>query len=239
MKKIGTLLAIVTSFALTLHANISPQDLPSMDNISKLLSSVDRDKLKKSSSNSKKLSCNLPVVDNKRGVTADEISSILAGENKEAKEKIKEAILKARDMFDNILEQNNLAKNDLGVAYSISFVTLWELASKKTLPKEGAVKSVKFFVEAFKGVDKDVYASLSDEQKSLSYDWLMTTPVAFVSLVSGLEQDGKIKEADQIREKSASIFKDLFKISHKIITISDSGEIGVKQESIIKDQNQK
>jgi len=230
-----TFVLLVLVLAPFARAEIAAENLPSMDNLAALLANVDKSAVNKSiRSNSGPISVGLPTTDSARGTTADEIASLLSGGNEVQKNHIKDAIMEERTAFENVLVQNNFAMNDFGVAYAVSFIVLWEMASRKELPLDGSIETAKFLVQVFQGVDRQRYNAMSDRRKDEGYDWLMTTPIAFGSLIKGFQKEGKTQAADQLRDKCASLFLDVFKLPYNFITISDQGDVGVNVDKIME-----
>ncbi len=218
------------------QAEISTSELPDMGNLAAMLGKADKNAVEKSVYDKQgKISANLPASDAARGETAAVMAQQLSGGSEDMKHKMKVAILAERTAFEKFLSDANFKTDDMGVAYAACFITLWELASNKELPADGALAAGKFLVHSFKGIEQQ-YATLDSAEKAKAYDWLMTTPVAFASLVKSFERDGREKEAKMLRERSASLFAETFKLPHDMLKISDAGEFSVDADKIISYQ---
>ncbi len=231
MKNIGIMIVIWFFVAGTgTEAAIDSGHLPSTANLAKLLNGADKEHVEKAIRDSNgKISSGLQVKgENIRGKTAVEIATLLSGGDARMKSDIKENIMTERGMLEKSLGQNGFETKDIGVAYAASFVILWELASSKELPLDSSLEARKFIVYALKD-SQAKFAALSEEQ---GYDWLMTTPVAFASLVKSFEKAGQNAEAARIRETSAGLFKKLFALPHDTIQISNSGKISIDVEKL-------
>ncbi len=229
------LLITLLLFISSNHAGISPENLPSMDNLGELLKETNRKEVEQAiRANNGRISSGLPVpIRGTIEATATEIASLLSGGDKNQEQQLKKAIVGEREAFKKVLNDHGFDTRDMGVAYAVSFITLWELASHKQLPLEGSLSAGEFLVHTMKKA-KTGYAAISAQEKVESYDWLMTTPVAFASLVKGFEQAGRIQEAEQLRSKSASLFKELFKLPHEGIVITPRGDIEVNAEKLVE-----
>ena len=224
---------LVLFYASLTPAEISTKNLPSMENLATLLGSTNKKEVEKTvMANNGQISSGLPANNSARGKTGNEIAALLSSGAREHEKQILEAIMAERDSFEQILAQNRFVVNDFGVAYAASFITLWELASHKVLPLEGSLEAGKFLVYALKEV-KPQYEALRETEKDQGYDWLMTTPVAFASLIKGFEKVGRIQEAEQLRTRSATLFNELFGLPYNVITISERGEIGVDTDKLL------
>lgn len=217
------------------QAGISPENLPSMDNLAALLEETDREDVKRATkANNGRIASGLPVHgDSARGATASQIAALLSNGDKNRERQLSKAIMEERDAFERVLAQHNFDTRDMGVAFAVSFITLWELASHKQLPLESSLSAGEFLTHAMQGM-KPAYDAISSQEKEQGYDWLMTTPVAFASLVKGFENAGRNKEAEQLRSKSAVLFKDLFRLPHDSIIITPKGDIDVGSDKLLE-----
>ncbi len=215
------------------HAAVAPENLPSMDNLAALLGTTDKETVEKSiAAEGGRISSGLPAGKGARGETATEISALLSGGDKKQEQQLKTAIMDEREAFESVLTRHHFDTDDMGVAYATSFITLWELASHKQLPLEGSLEAGKFLVYTMKEIQPK-YATISERDKERGHDWLMTTPVAFASLVKGFEQAGRKQEAKQLRAKSATLFKELFRLPHDTIIITSEGNIKVDTDRLL------
>ena len=57
-------------------------------------------------------------------------------------------------------------------------------------------------------------------------------------MIGELEVKGETEQVEQLRNKSASLFEELFKFPHDFFTLSDNGEMGANIESITSYQKQ-
>ncbi len=222
------------------HAQVSAEGLPDMGNLGLLIGEANDDFDESSVLDDEgRISAGMPVDDSLRGTTATEIASILAQGNPEGQQQVEQWLDEARSVFEDFLVQSNFEVNDIGVSLAVSFITFWELAENKILPPESELKLGKFLVHTFKGMATvPEYENLSPEEKSLLYDWTMTTPIAFYSMVDGLEAKGEFDEASKIRQKSASLFVELFKFPHDFFILTDDGEFSADIDNILAYQDQ-
>lgn len=226
------LLTILIASSLELRAEISTKDLPDIGNLAILIGTTNQGRDdSRVIDNKGKIASGLPVRDNYRGTTAREIAKYLSGGSIETETTLFNAIEKERVDFENFLTSANFKLNDMGVAYTACFIVLWELASNQTLSQEASLAAGKYLVSSFTGIAQE-YKGIEESEKARAYDWLMTTPVAFASLVKGLEREGKKTEADMLRQKSAQLFIETFRLPYDYITISEKGDIGVDVEKI-------
>lgn len=232
--RINLAIAVLLFFT-PVHAGISPENLPSMDNLTALLGETDIKEVKRATrANNGLITAGLAVHgDSVRGVTASEIAALLSGGDQNQEREMKKAIMAERDAFEQVLAEHGFDTRDMGVAFAVSFITLWELASHKQLPLEGSLSAGEFLVYTMKEV-KPRYDALSAQEKDQSYDWLMTTPVAFSSLVKGFEQASRSREAEQLRSKSADLFKEVFRLPHDSIIITTKGDIEVDADKLLE-----
>ncbi len=217
------------------RAGITPENLPSMDNLSALLADTSKkDVQQEIRKNKGRITSNLPIKnDSLRGTTAKEIANLLSGGDQNQEIQMKKAIMADREAFEQLLMKHGFDTKDMGVAFAVSFITLWELASYKELPLEGSLGAGKFLVYTMKEI-KPSYDALPIEEREQGYDWLMTTPVAFASLIKGFEKAGRNQEAEQLRKKSAALFKKLFRMPHDTIIITAQGEISVDTDRLLE-----
>ena len=232
--------AILLSLAQFSHGQISTDDLPDLGNLGILIGETENDFAEESLLDDEgRISSGMPVDDGFRGTTATEIASILAQGDLKSQQEVEQWLEEARTAFDNYLTQSNFEVNDIGVSLAVSFITLWELAENRILSVESELKLGKYLVHTFKGIaTTPEYETLSPEDKSRLYDWTMTTPIAFYSMIDGLEARGESAEVQKLREKSASLFVELFKFPHNFFTLSDDGEMGVNLDTIVDYQEQ-
>ncbi|MEJ2611537.1 MAG: hypothetical protein P8179_16000 [Candidatus Thiodiazotropha sp.] len=225
--KFLTTLLFSTCIALPLQADISAENLPSMGNLAMMISKTAQADAEKAIDNkSAKISSGLPAPDSSRGRTANELAGYLSNNSKELRQQMLEAFDGGRTAFETYLSDANFDTKDMGVAYAACFISLWEMASYKELPKEASFRAGKFLVYTLRNIG-DQYASIGEKEKAYAYDWLMTTPVAYVSLIKGFENENRTKEAEMLRKHAGQLFLEAFKFPHDTITISDKGELGV------------
>jgi len=217
------------------HAGISPENLPSMGNLAALLEETDRKEVKRATkANNGRIASGLPVRgDSARGATASQIAALLSNGDKNRERQLSKAIMEEREAFEQVLAQHGFDTRDMGVAFAASFITLWELASHKQLPLKGSLSAGEFLTYAMKGMEPE-YNAISSQEKEQGYDWLMTTPVAFASLVKGFEKAGRQQEAEQLRSKSAALFKQVFRLPHESIIITTEGDIEVDTDKLLE-----
>lgn len=214
------------------HAEIKASDLPSMGNLAALLSKTDQKKSEvESLDQNGKISSNLPAPDTARGETAAMIAKVLSNGAKETEAALKNAFLMDRLAYEKALSAANFKVDDMGVAYAANFIMLWELASNVEMSKEASVSAGKFLVHSFAGM-KEKFDQVPEEDKAKAYDWLMTTALAFYSLVKAYETQGMKAEAGKIREESATLFVQTFKLPHDLVTISEAGEFGISEAKV-------
>ncbi|WP_456418313.1 DUF6683 family protein [Thiolapillus sp.] len=220
------------------HAGISPENLPSMDNLAALLEGTDQKEVKRATkANNGRIASGLPVRgDSAHGATASQIAALLSDGDKNRERQLSKAIMEEREAFEQVLAQHGFDTRDMGVAFAASFITLWELASHKQLPLEGSLSAGEFLTYAMQGM-KPEYNTISAQEKEQGYDWLMTTPVAFASLVKGFEKAGRQQEAEQLRSKSAALFKEIFRLPHDSIIITTKGAIEVDTDRLLNYDN--
>ena len=222
------------------HAQISADELPDLGNLGLLIGEADDGFAEEAILNDEgKISSGMPVDESSRGVTATRIASILAQGDLEAQQEVEQWLDKARTAFEDKLVQSNFEVNDIGVGLAVSFIIFWEMAEDRILPEESELKLGKFLVHTFSDIENaPAYKQLSSEDKSLLYDWTMTSPIAFFSMIGELEAKGETEQVEQLRNKSASLFVELFKFPHNFFTLSDDGEMGANIESITSYQEQ-
>ena len=177
----ATLVLLHLSFQL--EAEISTKDLPDMGNLAKLIGQADESTVEGNVYNAEgKITANLPVDDSARGTAALEIASLLSQGNPDVQKNLVAGIEEARVSLEGHLDSAGFDVKDLGVGMAASFILLWEIASDKTLPDTAALKAGKFLVHSFKG-NTDNFSTLPATDKARLYDWMMTTPAAFGSMV--------------------------------------------------------
>ncbi|MGD9171178.1 MAG: hypothetical protein PVI97_14110 [Candidatus Thiodiazotropha sp.] len=237
--KLLTTLLFSACVALPLQADISAKQLPSVGNLAVMIGKAHQADVEKSIYNKAgKISAGLSAPDSSRGRTAEELAGYLSNNSSEQfRQQLYDAFNAERASFETFLTNANFDTKDMGVAYAACFIVLWELASHKELPQEGSLQAGKFLVHSFRGIS-DQYASISDTEKADAYDWLMTTPVAYGSLIKSFDKEGRTKEAEMLREHAGQLFRETFKFSHDMITISDKGEFGVDEDRIMAYQKQ-
>ena len=231
-------------FALSLlpggaFAEISADTLPDMGNLSAMLGTkADTKTIEKSVVDSNgKIGAGLPAPDTARGETFAVMAKQLSGGSESMEKRLLEAMQQERQAFEKFLANANFRTDDMGVAYAAAFITLWELASHKELPTSGSLAAGKFLVHSFKGIAPK-YTSISDEEKAKTFDWMISVPVGFASLIKGFEKHGKTTEAEMMRKHTARLFKETFKIPHDWLVISDTGKISVDTEKMTRSQKQ-
>ena len=237
--------ALLTAASLTLlllsftsKAEISTKDLPGMGNLAKLIGQADESVVEDNIYNDEgKISAELPVEDSARGTTALEIATLLSQGDSGVQQNLVTGIEDARVAFEDYLTKANFEVQDMGVGLAASFIVLWELASNTTLPDASALKAGKFLVHSFKGTVND-YSAIPAEDIALLYDWTMTTPVAFGSMVKSLEAEGATEDARVLRQKSAELFVELFKFPHDFFTVSEDGNLDFNVDGMIEYQEE-
>jgi hypothetical protein len=223
---------------LPLQADISVKKLPSVGNLAVMIGKANQADVEKTVYNKAgKISAGLSVPDSSRGRTAEELAGYLSNNSEELRKQLYDAFSTERASFETYLTNANFDTKDMGVAYAACFIVLWELASHKELPQEGSLQAGKFLVHSFRGIG-DQYASISDTEKADAYDWLMTTPVVYGSLIKSFDKESRSKEAEMLREHAGQLFSETFKFTHDMITISDKGEFGVDEDRIMAYQKQ-
>lgn len=240
-KVLFTVSSVVLLFASQFsHAQVSATDLPDLGNLGLLIGEASVDFSDESVLNDEgRISAGMPVNDSLRGTTATEIASILAQGDLDSQQHVEQWLDEARAAVEDFLFQSNFEVNDIGVSLALSFVTFWELAENRVLSDEAELKLGKFLVHTFKGMATEpAYQNLSSEDKSLLYDWTMTTPIAFYSMVDGLEAEGNFGEANKLRQKSASLFVEVFKFPHDLFILTEGGEISFNIDTITDYQDQ-
>lgn len=221
------------------QAEFSPHNLPGMSDLVMFIGQVDRSKVEEEVYDTYgRVSADIPVGDTAQGRTAGELAGLLSGGSETLRQKLIDVFLESRSQFLKNLIDNNYAVNDMGVACAVSFILLWELASDRELSQAASVQAAKLLVHSFRNLDEE-YARISVEEKAKAYDWLITTPVALASLVTAYEYRGRYKEVKLLREKSASLFLNVFKIPRDMLKISESGVISVDVDRVLTYQQER
>ncbi|MES9991937.1 MAG: hypothetical protein ABW098_08290 [Candidatus Thiodiazotropha sp.] len=234
LQTVCCVLAILISA--TCQAEFSPQNLPSMRTLFTQIGNMDRAdriELDRNTFDAQgRITSNMPAPESARGETANQLATLLCGGSDALRQTLASAFLNNRDRFVKNLLDNNYAANDMGVAYAVGFVLLWELASERGLSKTASDNAAKFLIRAFRSLNTE-YVNITPDDKAKIYDWLITTPVAMASLVLAYIEAGRLQEVKMLRDKSALIFEDVFKLSHDELLILENGEIVLKTEKVL------
>jgi hypothetical protein len=172
------------------------------------------------------------VSDSARGEAAGEIAEHLSGGSDALRQRLANAFLNNRDRFLKNLLVDNYAVNDLGVAYAVCSILLWEMASEKALTNTAIENATKKLIHAFKN-RRNVNSQFHPDHDAKLYDWLITSPVAISSLVTAFEHVDRIQEVELLRDASASMFLTAFKVPHYWMQISATGEISFDDDTLI------
>ncbi|MBV2095611.1 MAG: hypothetical protein AB2719_19690 [Candidatus Thiodiazotropha sp.] len=214
-------------------AEFSNQLLPDLGNLAKLVAEADKSKIEKEVYDvNGRFSSNLPAPDSAGGRTAEQLAHMLSSGSEPLRQRLIAAFLGNRDRFLKNLTDSNYAVNDMGVAYAASFILLWELASNRELSRLASEQAASFLIHAFSKMNGE-YAKIGLDERAMAYDWLTTIPVVMTSLVMAFEKDGRQREVVMLREKSASLFLNAFKVPHNMLSISESGVISMDVDKVV------
>lgn len=190
---------LLLGLSITSRAEVSSQPLPNFGNLAALLINAGKSKVDEAVYHTNgRISANLPASDSARGRTAGNIAGLLSGGSERLRLKMREDFLRQREVFEKNLTDNNYALHDMGVAYAVAFVMLWELASDRVLPPAASNRAAKYLVYALRNAEEGGYAKTSDDDNSKAYDWLITYPVVYASLVSAFEKGGSLKRGGDV-----------------------------------------
>ncbi|MES9969595.1 MAG: hypothetical protein ABW092_06140 [Candidatus Thiodiazotropha sp.] len=225
--------SLLLIFSVTSRAEFPSQPLANLGNLAALLANPGKSYVEEELYDPNgRIFSNLPVQDSARGETADQLARLLSGGSEPLRQRLVVNFLKNRDRFMQNLSSNNYVANDMGVAYAVSFVLFWELASNGELTQSASDKAAKFLVHRFRSTNKE-YANITLEDKAKAYDWLITAPVAIATLIMAYEKAGRGQEVKMLRDASASMFVNAFKIPHDMLEISESGELHLDSEKVL------
>ncbi|MET0071190.1 MAG: hypothetical protein ABW096_14230 [Candidatus Thiodiazotropha sp.] len=219
--------------SLNSRAEFSNQLLPDLGNLANLVAEADKPKTEKELYDANgRFSSKLPAPDSAGGRTAEQLAHVLSGGSEPLRQRLIAAFLGNRDRFLKNLTDSNYAVDDMGVAYAASFIMLWELASNRELNRLASEQAARFLVHAFSRMNRE-YAKISLDERAMAYDWLTTIPVVMTSLVMAFEKDERHREVVMLRENSASLFLNAFKVPHYMLSISESGVISMDIDKVV------
>jgi len=122
------------------------------------------------------------------------------------------------------LPQLGFERRDYGVAFALFFIMNWELANAVELPEDAsliaATKLVQLVQTAYAGD-----TGLSDAELDRHYDMFFTVPLTIMVMIKSFETEGRMEEADEMRELAGQSFEQVVGRSPYDIDITDSGEI--------------
>lgn len=163
--------------------------------------------------------------DSARGTAAKEMAQMLAAEiDNYDQQAFINAVGEIRGNIEAALQQNKFALQDLGVAYALCTVMLWEIANDHTLPVEASAKVIQQLIGTFDQIGETYYqASATD--KALLYDQLMATPMILLLMKEGYKQTNQADGVAEVQQAAATLFKNMTTLAHSDVLFSDSGEI--------------
>lgn len=225
---------ILASFFQFAYA-LSTKDLPEISGLEALLNAPDPKDVKKNiKQQNGVIASGLRASDSQRGVTAATLAKLLSNGSADSEKQFIDAFEQERKLVEQYLQQNNFAVGDVGVAYALSFISLWELSHNRILSPQAELEAGKYIVHMFDDL-KAEFAKISDVEKDKAYDWYMATPIAFVGLYKGFKKQGSEQNMQDLSKTSQRLFKEVFRFPHTYFTFSDKGEFGINTDALLSD----
>tara|TARA_B100000745_G_scaffold75055_2_gene45346 strand:+ start:976 stop:1722 length:747 start_codon:yes stop_codon:yes gene_type:complete len=218
------LAAGLMALSFSASANLAGDNLPSVKNLGALLGSKKVAQVSTPASDVQ-IGTSLKATESARGTLAKEVAAMLAAEVKDYDQAyFIQTVEDTRKNIEVALKDNHFALQDLGVAYGVSFVMLWEVAHDKTLPVEASAKVIKQMVGIFDKIN-DEYEKQPQQAKDIFYDQLFTAPIVMLLLKEGYKHNQQLDGVAEVKAAAANLFRKITSMSHTDIILSDKGEI--------------
>lgn len=129
------------------------------------------------------------------------------------------------------IEKNGFAKRDMGVAFAVSVLDMYETATKTKVPDAPSKVAIRTLATAIATHWGPKYLALKPEQKEKMYESIIMATILSTLLAQQFEAAGKTDEADTMRQGSAQLFQTLIGVPPAQVKIAEDGTIsGLSKE---------
>ncbi len=165
-----------------------------------------------------------------RGQVARNMAKDLSAGSTETEEALYQIFMQVREELEKALRQAGLTTGDMGVAYGVYFITLWEIANEKKLPESQELKAVQYWVSHFD--ELQLNAATLGKNKDQFYDMLMHTPIILATLQAMAEQAGNKELQAVLPRQAAQLFSFVTRYPASAVAIIPEGGMKVNKEKM-------
>lgn len=179
----------------------------------------------------------LPVPSVQPGETARDLgrqfreAGVKAGGPEAALKQLEAALPQILSALEGEIEKNGFAKRDMGVAFAISVLDMYETATKTKVPDAPSKVAIRTLATAIATHWGPKYLALKPEQKEKMYESIIMATILSTLLAQQFEAAGKTDEANTMRQGSAQLFQTLIGVPPAQVKIAENGTIsGLSKE---------
>ena len=173
----------------------------------------------------------LPVPSVQPGETARDLgrqfreAGVKAGGPEAALKQLEDALPQVLVALEGELEKKGFAKRDMGVAFAVSILDMYETATKIKVPdapSEIAARTLATAVATHWGPN---YLKMEPAAKEKMYESIIMATALNTILAQQFEAAGKTDEANSMRQTSAQLFETLIGVPPAQVKIAEDGTI--------------
>lgn len=180
----------------------------------------------------KKVTSGVMASESARGTVARSMARDLSQGSAQKEAELYKTFMVMRERVEGLMDQLGFVRGDIGTAYGIYFITLWELANEVELSEEKEIQAVKYWTTHFKelGMGSDALGKSKDQ----FYDLLLHTPVIMVALKELGEQTGNREMRSVIPDQAAELFIFITKYPASVVSINADGSMKMNKAKLEK-----
>lgn len=165
-----------------------------------------------------------------RGTVARNMAKDLSEGSSEVEKVLYDSFMQVRVEIEKLLKQNGFASQDVGVAYGVYFVTLWEMANNKELSEQQEIKAVEYWTTHLH--ELNLNSKTLGTNKDQFYDLLMHTPIILASLKEAAIQTDNQELLAVLPEQASQLFTFITKYPASVVTITANGGMEADEQKM-------
>ncbi len=178
---------------------------------------------------SQNVQAGIKATENARGTSARQILEQFGSDIGPNEAELFDYFMLARKEFETVLTQHGFELGDVGMAYGVSYVTLWELANNKTLSLAASGRVVRLWSDVF----SDVTATgVSKAELDISYDALLHTPIIFIAMRDAAGTVDNVDVSNVVSTQASTMFQEIVGYPVSVVDIGPDGVIKPNKQGL-------
>ncbi len=171
----------------------------------------------------------MKATENARGTVAHQLLEQFGSGLGSKEDELFDYFMLARKEFEAILTQHGFELGDVGMAYGVSYVTLWELSNDTTLPLAASGRVVRHWSDVFSEIKT---TGVSKAELDTSYDALLHTPIIFIAMRDAAGTAGTADVSGIVSAQASTMFHEIAGYPASIVDISADGVIMPNEQGL-------